>query len=105
MVTPLPNRRSDGRSETRIPKMLAAELSRPDESVPKEMAFTENVSPRGVRVTTAHRWQPGTWVLLTFLRNGIQSQGKIVYCHRVAGGNFCVGLELPGQVQCWQMLW
>src|SRR5712664_2119167 len=105
MAAPVPTGRSDGRSERRVPKILAAELLRPDESVPKEMAFTENVSPRGVRVTTAQRWQPGTRVLLTFPQNGIQFQGRIVYCQRVAGGNFCVGLELPWQVQRWQMLW
>jgi hypothetical protein len=99
MVTPVTTRRSDGRSERRILKILAAELSRPDKSVPKEMAFTENVSPRGVRVTTAQRWQPGTQVLFTFPQNGIQSQGKVIYCQRAAGGNFCVGLELRGQVQ------
>jgi hypothetical protein len=57
MVTVVPTRRSDSRSEWRIPKRLAAEPSRPDESVPKEMTFTGNVSPRGVRVTTAQRWQ------------------------------------------------
>jgi hypothetical protein len=53
MATPFPTRRS----ERRISKILAAELSRPEESVTKEMTFTENVSPRGVRVTTVHRWQ------------------------------------------------
>jgi hypothetical protein len=95
MVAPVPTRRSDGRSERRIPKRLAAELSRPDESVPKEMTFTENVSPRGVCVTTVQRWQPGTRVLVTFLQNGIRSQGRIVYCQRVESGTFALGLELP----------
>jgi hypothetical protein len=109
MVTAAPTRRSDGRSERRSPKILAAELSRPDESVLEEMAFTENVSPRGVRVTTVRRWQPGTRVLVTFLRNGIRnsirSQGRIVYCQHVGSGKFALGLELPWQVQRWQMLW
>jgi hypothetical protein len=105
MAAPVSTRRSDGRSEGRIPKRLAAELSRPDECVPKEMTFTENVSPRGARVTTVQRWQPGTRVLLAFPQNGIRSQGKIVYCQRVEGGNFALGLELPWQVQRWQMLW
>jgi hypothetical protein len=104
MDTPVPTRRSDGRSERRIPKRLAAELSRADESVPKEMTFTENLSPRGVRVTTAQRWQPGTRALVTFLRDGIRSQGRIVYCERVESGRFALGLELPWQVQRWQML-
>src|SRR5258708_17654968 len=102
MATPVPTRRPDGRSEGRIPKRLAAELSRADESVPKEMTFTENVSPRGVRV---QHWQPGTRVLLTFPQNGIRSQGRIVYCERVESGKFALGLELAWQVQRWQMLW
>ena len=101
MAAPVSTRRSEGR----IPKRLAAELSRLDESVPKEMTFTENVSPRGVRVSTVRRWQPGTRVLVTFLRNGIWSQGRIVYCQREESGNFALGLELPWQVQRWQMLW
>jgi len=105
MAAPVPTRRSDGRSEGRIPKRLAAELSRPNESAPKEMTFTENVSARGARVSTVRRWQPGTRVLVTFLRNGIRSQGRVVYCHRVEGGNFAIGLELPWHAQRWQMLW
>jgi len=42
MATPVSTRRSEGRSERRIVKRLAAELARPDESVPEEMTFTEN---------------------------------------------------------------
>ncbi len=84
-----------------MPKRLAAELSRPDESVPKEMTFTENVSPHGARATTVQRWQPGTSVLVTFLRDSIRSQGRVVYCQRAESGEFCIGIELPGQVQHW----
>ena len=47
MAAPVPTRRSDGRSGRHIPKILAAELSRPDESVPQEMTFTENVGLHG----------------------------------------------------------
>jgi len=105
MAAPVPTRRSDGRSVKRIPQILAAELSCPGEPVPKEITFTENVSTRGARVTTVRRWQPGTRVLVTFLRDGVPSQGRIVYCQRVESGNFALGLELPWQVQRWQMLW
>jgi PilZ domain-containing protein len=90
MVTPVPTRRS----ERRIPKILAAELSCADESVPKEVTFTQNVSPQGVRVTTVQRWQTGTRVLVTLLRNGVRSQGRIAYCERVESGKFALGLEL-----------
>jgi PilZ domain-containing protein len=104
MATPVPTR-PDSRSERRIPKKLAAELSDVDESVPKEMTFTENVSSRGARVTTVQRWQPGTRVLLTFPPDAIRSQGRIIYCQCVESGNFALGLELPWEVHCWQMLW
>ena len=94
MATLVPTRRSDGRSERRIQKVLAAELSRPGKCEPKERTFTENVSPRGARVTTVRRWQPGTRVLVVFLQNGVPSQGSIVYCQRVESGEFAVGLDL-----------
>jgi hypothetical protein len=51
------------------------------------------------------RWKPGARLLLTFPENGIRSLGRVVYCHRVESGNFALGLELPWQVQRWQMLW
>ncbi len=99
MAVSVPTSRSDGRSGRRIPKRLTAELSRPGESVPKEMTFTENVSPRGVRVTTVHRWQPGTRVLLIFPQNGISSRGRVAYCQRKESGDFAIGVELSAQFQ------
>ena len=95
MVTTLvPARQSDGRSKIRMPKRLAAELSHPDGPVRKEMTFTENVSPRGVRVTTVKRWQPGICVLVSFPRDGIVIQGRVIYCQRIQNGDFAVRLEL-----------
>jgi len=78
---------------------MAAELARPSESVPKEMTFTENASIRGARLTTVRRWQPGTRVLVTFLRNGVRSEGKVAYCQRKETGDFAIGVELSGQLQ------
>jgi hypothetical protein len=101
MATPLRTGRSDGRSEKRIPQKLSTELSHPDESLPMERVFTENVSPHGARVTTGRPWQPGSRVLITFPEYDILSQGRIVYCQRVGSGEFCIGIELPGQVQRW----
>jgi hypothetical protein len=77
-----------------MPQILAAELSDPDKSVPKEMTFTENLSLHGARVTTMRRWLPETRVLVTFLRDGLQSEGRVVYCQRKGGGTFAIGIEL-----------
>src|SRR3981189_1263658 len=97
MRASVPAGRSDGRSERRISQILAAELSCPDESVPKEMTFTENMSIRGARVTTVRRWQAGTRVLVTFHRNGVRSEGKVAYCQRNGGGDFAMGGDLSRQ--------
>src|SRR5258706_10985490 len=87
------------RSGRRFSQVRAAELSCPDESVPQEVTFTENVSIRGAGVTTVRRWQPGTRVLVTFHRNGVRSEGKVAYCQRNESGDFAIGVELSGLVQ------
>ena len=66
------------------------------------MTFTENVSPRGIRATTARRWRPETHVLFGFLRDGGLFQGRVVYGQRKESGDFgdfAIGVELSGQVQ------
>ena len=67
--------------------------------MPKEITFTENVSPRGIRATTARRWRPETHVLFGFLRDGGLFQGRVVYGQRKESGDFAIGVELSGQVQ------
>jgi hypothetical protein len=89
MAAPITTSRSDGRSGRRIPQIWPAELSRADESGPKETTFTENVSPQGVRITAVRRWLPETRVLVTFLRNGLRSEGRVVYCQRRGGQDLC----------------
>jgi len=90
---------STSRSGRRIPQILPAELSRADESGLKEMTSTENVSPQGLRVTTVRRWLPETRVLVTFLRSGVRSEGRVAYCQRKETGGFAIGVELSGQLQ------
>ena len=94
MAASVPTCRSDGRSGRRIPKRLTTELSRPDEFVPKEITFTENVSAWGARITTARRWQPGTRVLIRFLRDGRLFQGRVAYCQRKESGDFAIGVTV-----------
>jgi hypothetical protein len=91
--------RTDGRSGRRISQIWPTELSRADKSGLKEMTFTENVSAQGLRVTTVRRWQTGTRVLVTLLRNGVRSEGRVAYCQRKESGGFAIGVELSGQLQ------
>jgi PilZ domain len=94
MAAPVPTSRSDGRSERRIPQILAAEISISEESVLKEATVTENVSLHGARLTAVRRWLPDTRVLVTFLRDGLRSEGRVVYCQPKSGRTFAIGIEL-----------
>ena len=90
-----------GRSEKRTARAEAVELSRLDDSLLRERAFTENVSPLGARIVTEREWEPGTQVLAIFPEEGVRSRARVVYCARLAKYRFAVGLELSTRVEQW----
>jgi len=65
MATPVPTRRPDGRSEGRIPKRLAAELSLPDESVRKGALSRSPVA----ELQSLPAWQPSLANAIQVLRS------------------------------------
>ena len=83
-----------GRVEKRIAKAVPVEIRSENEGVPEGRTLTENVSPHGARVLMDRKWRPGQRVLVAFFEEGIQSQAQIVYCQRLQGTKFAVGLEL-----------
>ena len=83
-----------GRCDKRIRKEVVVELVRPDAPEPKEVALVQNVSARGVRVTTQQTWRPGDNVLLSSPESGFRTQARVVYCQRLENNRFAVGLEL-----------
>ena len=99
MVASVPTGRSGGQSRRRFAKRLTAEFSGPDESVPQEMTFTAYVSTQDIRSSAVPRWQPGTRVVVTDLRNDTRSEGKVAYCRFRKSGDFAVGVDLSGQLQ------
>src|SRR6266480_363157 len=74
--------------------LTTPKINRVSKWVQKEKTVTENVSPHGARVTTARCWQPGTRVLVTLPRNGVQFEGRVAYCQRKASGVFAIGVEV-----------
>jgi len=78
------------------PKSLTAELSCPDESVPKETTFTENVSTRGARVTTVRRWSVELvcWLLFSRMAFGLKEGSLTASARR---RDFAIGVDLSGQ--------
>lgn len=79
------------RLETRAPARLELELSSLDEPSIHEVAFTKNVSHRGVCALTKNRWAPQDNVQLTF-HEDMRAPARVVYCKRL-GDAFMVGLQ------------
>ena len=91
------------RTDKRIARAMVAELSRPGSLQPAEETITDNVSPRGARVVSKQRWQPEERVLLKSLRSNLVSQARVVYCERLTGSAFAVGLDLLLATGEWRM--
>jgi hypothetical protein len=85
---------STPRTEGRIARAVAVQLSTIDGSTPAEKAFTENVSAGGARVVTKQRWKPEERVLLESLESDFQSQARVTYCQHLPRNVFAVGLDL-----------
>lgn len=92
---------SNGRSEKRIARMVSLEVCLQDEPRLNERMLTENVSAHGARVFMKRKLQPGQQVQVSSSKEGVRLQARIVYCQRVSGSSFAVGLELSGRVELW----
>ena len=83
-----------GRSDRRIKKEAVLELARADDPQLKVTVNAQNVSVRGLRVTTERVWRPGDRVLLSSPESGLRTQARVVYCQPMKNNRFAVGLEL-----------
>ena len=87
------------RSHRRILKTVRVELAHPGASESTEMAIAENVSTHGMRVATQDAWLPGVRVLLRSPESGAHTEARVVYCQRMEGNRFAVGLELAAPLE------
>jgi PilZ domain-containing protein len=92
---------SNGRAERRIAKTVKVEVCPLDDPKLKERALTENVSAHGARVLIQQAFRPQQQAVLTSPNEGVWSPAKVVYCQRVPGNRFAVGLELSARVEPW----
>ena len=83
-----------GRLDRRVKEEAVVELVRADDPQLKETAIAQNVSDRGLRVTTKRVWRPGDRVLLSSSESGFRTEARVVYCKRMENNRFAVGLEL-----------
>jgi hypothetical protein len=83
-----------GRCYKRVAKQVPVEIARSDPALRKETATSENISVRGLRVSTAHGWRAGDYVLLSSPFTKDASLARVVYCQHLGNQRFAIGLEL-----------
>ncbi|PYU67463.1 MAG: hypothetical protein DMG49_18630 [Acidobacteria bacterium] len=83
-----------GRSGKRVAIEVLVEIARPDPTLPKETAISENISTGGMRISTDHVWLAGDLVLLSSTVTADATPARVVYCQRLENQKFSVGLEL-----------
>lgn len=91
----------EGRAEPRISLPVLVYLSDPERSEASELAVTENVSGRGVRVVTKRRCEPGRELYLAPLVNHKRLRAEIVYCQMISFNSFWVGLKIRQDCREW----
>jgi hypothetical protein len=65
-----------------------------------ETTFTENVSSRGARVSSAHRWHPNERLKIESVPGNFTAVARVAYCRTHREG-FVIGLEFLEPVGRW----
>jgi hypothetical protein len=90
-----------GRFHARTSLTVKVNLIDPQQPGIVDEAMTENVSAQGARAVVKAAKQPGTLLSLYSPRHRFQTFVRVVYCERLRGGQFGVGLELEGPSVNW----
>jgi len=90
--------RADGRAEKRAAVQVPVRLLSTENPLNPEFVTTLNISRFGARVFTNRRWVPGDLVDIASLTGEFRRQARVVYCHPLPGGHFCIGLEFGASI-------
>jgi PilZ domain len=98
--------RLTGREEKRLPIMMEVKLApvAGATSGPPERTITDNMSPHGIRVRSTCEWRLGEQAEIVPTKGGTPMRGEVVYCQKVAGGRFFVGLRFASSRVPWSIL-
>ncbi len=89
------------RRETRIPMEVGVRIAGTTVADETETTFTENVSARGARVWSTHRWKLNERLMIATLPGSFRATARVAYCHSVPGSGFAVGLEFVDAAGTW----
>jgi hypothetical protein len=82
----------DGRKEKRSPKDSQVFLAIGAQPMFPGLASAENATPCGARLLAERPCEPDTPVVIKFPQSE-WVQARVVYCHRVPGKSFAIGIE------------
>ena len=91
--------KSDGRLEKRATVKVPVRLLPVENALNPETATTANISRFGARVFTNRRWLPGELLDIASMSGEFRRQARVVYCHPLKEGQFCIGLEFGVSVK------
>jgi hypothetical protein len=93
------------RKENRLPIIVVVSLAnlRRTTTDGAEWTHTDNISAHGARVFSKHVWQPGDEITLTPYQEEMAS-GNVVYCYRIAGDRYWVGVQLKDHPVTWKAI-
>jgi hypothetical protein len=91
-----------GRLEKRIRLEIPMEVSSPRDPSASERATTENVCSLGVRVLTQKAKELNERLLVSSMAGDMRTLARVVYCQRLPGGKFGVGLQFIGIAADWK---
>lgn len=89
------------RCEPRIPMEVGVQISGHPAFPDAETTFTEDVSTKGARVRSAHRWKPNDQLTIATLPGSFHSVARVAYCLPMPGAEFALGLEFIDSIGNW----
>ncbi len=98
MIRPNRCERREKRTSAEVVVMLSGQNGAPM----REWASTENISARGARILTTHRWRPNDTLLIRCVDGNLQARGRVIYCQRLRDNLSVIGVKLLVPRGCWR---
>src|ERR1700745_1602830 len=87
----------EGRKQPRAPERFLMQISAVHDPLLTDLASVENLSPRGVRVTSGRSWELGSYVEVKSRAVELTARARVVYCQAVNAKAFVAGLDFLTQ--------
>lgn len=77
------------------------EISSQREPIASERTVTENVCSQGARILAKQAREPNERLLVRTFRGDLRIVARVVYCQRLSGGRFGIGMQFLGNDAKW----